>query len=352
MQKKALKRLGLSTLGIIGLILGFNACGATSADIDGTYCPDIEDPTGPSTVVSVVASSSSSTTGGGVGGASGSATASSGSGEEMTTTGSGMEEELPKYDLPAYDEIVSRLHSCHKLSYVQLGNFLRARGVAVPQGNVSDIRTTTTPVFGQSVTLGSIFGGSGATCEMAITESNGTNDPLCPMGEVCFCNQDDKLNQVNRSCLDVGNNSPDAADGYCVAKPSTAGYLYFSGKDSLGVPKLDSRLGEKEEHSTASAMKMMDIFIQSAPQIIANIGDPTRAPACTINGANYPMFNPKDGSCVEESVSCLIGYPANDDHMLLCNLMIQKANSGDQTDIMKKRNIAVAVLLAAAHSCQ
>jgi len=351
MQKKTLKKVGLSTLGIVGLILGFNACGAEAPAIGENYCPDIEDSTSPSATIGVVASSSS-TTGGGVGGASGSATASTGSGEEMST-GSGMEEEepLPEYDVPAYDEIMSRLHSCHKLTYVQLGNFLRARGVAIPQGGVSDIRTTMTPVFGQSVTLGSIFGGSGSVCEMAITESNGTNDPICPMGEVCFCNQDDKLNQVNRSCLDVGNNSPDAADGYCVSKPSTAGYLYFAGKDSLGVPKQDSRLGEKEEHSTASAMKMMDIFIQSAPQIVANIGDPQKAPACTLNGKNYPMFA-GDNTCIEESVSCLIGTPATDDHMLLCNLVLQKAKSGDATDMMKKKNMAVALLLAAAHSCQ
>jgi hypothetical protein len=175
---------------------------------------------------------------------------------------------------------------------------------------------------------------------------------LCPAGEVCFCNQDDKVNEINRGCLDVGNNSPDAKDGYCVSKPSTAGYLYFSGKDALGVPKLDSRLSEKDEHSTASAMRLMDIFVQSAPQIIMNIGNSLKAPACTLNGKNRPMFDPSDGSCVEESVSCLIGQPATEDHMLLCNLIVQKANPGDQTDLTKKRNIAVAVLLSAAHSCQ
>jgi hypothetical protein len=38
--------------------------------------------------------------------------------------------------------------------------------------------------------------------------------------------------------------------------------------------------------------------------------------------------------------------------MLLCNLIVQKANQADQSDVMKKRNIAVAALLSAAHSCQ
>jgi len=346
MHKNTMKKLGWSTLGIITTFLMFNACGSTAPDIDESYCPDVEDLSVSVTVVSVAASTSATTSGGGVGGSQ----VSTGSGEEVST-GSAMEEELPQYDIPNQDEIMSRLHSCRKLTYAQLGNFLKARGVAVPTGNLLDNRTTMTNVFGQSVTLGNIFGGSGATCEMAITDANGTNDPVCSGAEVCFCNQDDKMNQVNRSCLDVGNNSPDAADGYCVSKPSTAGFLYFTGKDALGVPKLDSRLGEKEEHSTASAMKMMDIFIQAAPQIIANISDSSKAPACTLNGKNLPMFA-NDGSCVEESVSCLIGYPATDDHMLLCNLLIQKAKQGDQSDLIKKRNIAVAAMLAAAHSCQ
>lgn len=318
-----------------------SSCGSEAPNIGESYCPEEEIVVTDAATVGPASSTSVSTSG--AGGAPV---------DPPTSTSTGMDvEEQPQYDTPNPDEIVSRLHSCHKLSYVQLGNLLKSRGVAIPLGNISDVRTTQTSVFGMTQTLGSIFGGSGSSCETAVTDANGTNDPVCSGNEVCFCNQDDKMNQVNRSCLDVGNNSPDAADGYCVAKPATAGFLYFTGKDALGVPKLDSRLGEKEEHSTASAMKLMDIFIQAAPQIIANIGDPAKAPACTLGGKNLPMFA-NDGSCVEESVSCLIGTPATDDHMLLCNLLIQKAKQGNASDIMKKRIIAVAALLSAAHSCQ
>ena len=318
------------------ILVGSFACGSNSPDIGENECPDQNEVVSSTTTTQV--SSVVVTTGAG-GSINVSASSSTGG------------EPQQKFDVPSSDEIMSRLHSCHKLSYQQLGNFLRSRGASIPPGNVSDVRTTQVSILGVTQTLGSIFGGSGTSCEMAVTTANGTNDPICPAGEVCFCNQDDKMNQVNRSCLDVGNNSPDAADGYCVSKPATAGYLYFSGKDALGVPKLDSRLGEKEEHSTASAMKLMDIFIQAAPQIIANIGDQTKAPACTLNGKNKPMFA-ADGSCVEESVSCLIGTPATEDHMLLCNLLVSKADKSNLSDVIKKRNIAVAVLLSAAHSCQ
>lgn len=346
MQKKHTNSLLWSLFGIFTTFLLINSCGSTAPDIGENDCPQIEDPQG--ATVSTVVDASSSTTGG-MGGSS-SSSSSVGVDPVATSTGSGMQ--LPQFDVPVNDEIMSRLHGCRKLTYNQLGSFLRSRGVMIPPGTVSDVRTTQVNVFGQTVTLGSIFGGSGAACEMTITDANGTNDPVCGGNEVCFCNQDDKMNQVNRGCLDVGNNSPDAADGYCVSKPATAGYLYFTAKDALGYPKLDSRLGEKEEHSTASAMKLMDIFIQSASQIITNIGDPSKAPACTLNGKNRPMFDPTDGSCVEESVSCLIGTPATDDHMLLCNLLVQKAKVGDAMDLSKKRVVAVATLLSAAHSCQ
>lgn len=322
------------------------ACGATAPDIDPSDCPQQEDPIAANASTVVASSTSVAATGSG-----GSSTVSSSS----ASVGAGGMSMLPQYDVPVADEIMSRLHSCRKLTYTQLGNFLKNRGVAVPTSATSDLKSTTVNVFGMTQTLSQLFGGSGSACEMADTTANGSgpgNDPLCPAGEACFCNQDDKQNEINRTCLDVGNNSPDAKDGYCVTKIPTAGYLYFTGKSSLSVPKLDSRLAEKDEHTTASAMKLMDIFVQSAPQIILNIGDPSKAPACTLNGKNRPMFDPVDGSCVEESVSCLIGQPATDDHMLLCNLIVSKAKPGDLSDTNKKRIVAVSALLSAAHSCQ
>jgi hypothetical protein len=127
-----------------------------------------------------------------------------------------------------------------------------------------------------------------------------------------------------------------------------AGQLYRDAKDALGVPVFDSRLSEKDKHTTASALKLFDIFIQAAPEIIANIQN---QPACQIGGQGHTMFD-TNGSCVEESVSCLLGYPATADHMLLCNLIVEKADPANATDVMKKQRIAVATLLSAAHTCE
>jgi hypothetical protein len=140
--------------------------------------------------------------------------------------------------------------------------------------------------------------------------------------------------------------------GMCVATPESPGFLYSTAADAFSVPKMDSRRQEKDGHTTASAMRLFDIFIQAAPQIIANIENPALAPACVLRGETHPMFDPADGSCVAESISCLIGTPATPDHVLLCNLILDKADPLDPADVERKQHIAVASMLAAAHSCE
>ncbi len=334
------------------------ACGSQGpGDIGSADCPKDNGTTG-------VTSTGAGTTGAG-GTTTTSTSVATGT---ATSTGSSMMAQV--YDPPSAEEIATRLHSCHKLPFNVLATMLSRRGVAmstlpttplfttVGQANTYDGKMTAVMSFGVGTTLGKLLGGSNAACELG-TNIAGNAPGNCGAGEVCFCNQDDKkggdpTNTTPTTCIDsINNGSPvDAPDGYCVAKPATSMFLFLSGKEMWGVPKLDSRTGESDEHTTASAMRLMDIFVQAAPQIIANISDPGKAPACTVNGANKPMFDAGDGSCVADSVSCLIGQPASDDHMLLCNLILQKANPADPADLDKKRRLAVAALLSAAHSCE
>lgn len=136
-----------------------------------------------------------------------------------------------------------------------------------------------------------------------------------------------------------------------VSNPDSAGELYKGAKDTFGVPPQDSRTNERSFHTTAEATKLFDIFLRAAPEIVANIGNPAVAPACSWNGVNKPMFE-ADNSCVKESVSCLLGRPATDDDMTLCNSVVQKADPANSADLTNKKYIAVATLLAAGHTCE
>lgn len=136
-----------------------------------------------------------------------------------------------------------------------------------------------------------------------------------------------------------------------LSNPDSAGELYKGAKDTFGVPPLDSRMNERSFHTTAEATKLFDIFLRAAPEIVANMSDSTKAPACVLNGQSKPMFT-ADNKCVFESVSCLLGRPATSDDMTLCNNLVSKANPMNMSDVTNKKYIAVATLLAAGHTCE
>lgn len=129
--------------------------------------------------------------------------------------------------------------------------------------------------------------------------------------------------------------------------PDTAAELYNEGKNVLGVGKFDAREADKYFHSTDGATKLFDIFVQSADQIIANI---QTSPACMVNGVGAPMFDPDD-TCNTQALSCIMGRPAKEQDLILCDLIVAQ-HDGTATDILRKRQIAVAVFLSAAHTCE
>ncbi len=219
-------------------------------------------------------------------------------------------------------------------------------GICLKDDNNDDQITEMDAVFAELQS----FGGSRNVCQ---NDDNGNVREFasgsiqgCNAGERCYCPSGPCVSNVSTSS---GNNN--GKTGFCVPKVSNGAVLYTSARDALAVPGFDSRKSERDGHTTASALRLFDIFVMSAESIIANISDPAKAPACTRNNNNPDMFA-ADGSCSEEAVSCLIGYPATDDHMLLCNLIVNKADKNDASDVNRKRHIAIATLLSAAHSCE
>ena len=131
--------------------------------------------------------------------------------------------------------------------------------------------------------------------------------------------------------------------------PKSGGQIYKEGKDSLGVANYDARQAEAAFHTTAGATKLFDIFVQSAPEVIANIQS---MPACQMGGVGKPMFDATTGECVYESLSCILGRPAKLEDVKLCNTMLQHAQPGNQADLELKRRITVAAFLSAAFTCE
>jgi hypothetical protein len=123
----------------------------------------------------------------------------------------------------------------------------------------------------------------------------------------------------------------------------SAGQLYQSGEQALGAPNYGARARENVEMTTAGASRLFDTFVAAAPEIIANM--PTR-PECQIAGIGAQMFDASN-ACTADGITCLIGVPATASHIELCNLTVQRASDPE----IGKR-MAVAVLAAAAHTCE
>ncbi|MBL4637701.1 MAG: hypothetical protein JKY56_27850 [Kofleriaceae bacterium] len=124
---------------------------------------------------------------------------------------------------------------------------------------------------------------------------------------------------------------------------ASAGFLWRNGESALGAPKLEVRSRESTDLTTAAAARLFDIFAQAAPEIIAAM--PNMA-SCTIDGVGTAMFN-EVGQCTLDGIACLTGVPATGAHLELCNLMISRASSPEVG-----RELAVAALAAAAHTCE
>ena len=127
------------------------------------------------------------------------------------------------------------------------------------------------------------------------------------------------------------------------SKPPSAGELWKGAAGALGAANYDARVGETILWSSAGAAKLFDIFVQAAPEIIANLPNVDQ---CKLDGMGTAMFDAQD-NCNPDAISCLIGRPAQSEHIAICNGLVKSAS-----DVEAGKRIAVATILSAAHSCE
>ena len=119
----------------------------------------------------------------------------------------------------------------------------------------------------------------------------------------------------------------------------TAGTIWRDGAAALGAPSYATRVRENIDPGLATTSKMFDIYLQAAPEIIASMAS---RPACP--GAR--LFDDA-GRCDWQGISCLLGVPATQTHLAVCNTTVARA-----PDVTSGQQLAVAVLAAAAHTCE
>lgn len=120
---------------------------------------------------------------------------------------------------------------------------------------------------------------------------------------------------------------------------TSAGKIYSDGAQALGAANLGARVRENIDVGLATTAKAFEVWIQAAPEIIAN---QAARPEC----AGAPVID-DNGHCNARGISCLIGVPATPDHVAICEQTIARAQTPDEG-----RRLAVAVIAAAAHTCE
>lgn len=117
-----------------------------------------------------------------------------------------------------------------------------------------------------------------------------------------------------------------------------AGAIYAAGASALGAPIFASRVPEMSFPSTSSLAKEFDIFSAAAPEIVAGFATSPRCSGLTLVQNNQ---------FTQEGLSCLMGKPAEQQHLDLANLCVT-----DATTPALGVEIAIATILAAAHTSE
>jgi len=127
------------------------------------------------------------------------------------------------------------------------------------------------------------------------------------------------------------------------AEGSSAGALFRESDQALGAPNYGARISESTDVTVATASRLFDIFVQAAPEIIAAMPS---LEACKIGERGATMFD-AEGACTADGISCLLGVPATETHVALCDTFVARASTPEIG-----RAIAVASMLAANFTCE
>lgn len=124
---------------------------------------------------------------------------------------------------------------------------------------------------------------------------------------------------------------------------NSAGAIYKAGAQALGQADYGARVPNAIDLTTAGATKLFDILTEAAPEVIASAA---QQPSCALAGVAQPVFA-ADGTCNKAGLSCIQGYPATQAQLDLCNNILSSASTPTIG-----QSLAVATLMAAAHTCE
>lgn len=124
----------------------------------------------------------------------------------------------------------------------------------------------------------------------------------------------------------------------------SAGQLYTQGFSAMSAPNYAARVKEGLAVTISGASREFDILAAGATEIITNV--PNLARCKDAAGTAAAVFD-ASGKCQASGLTCILGVPATQAHLDLCNLTVTRASTPQIGQRM-----AVAVMMAAAYTCE
>jgi len=124
---------------------------------------------------------------------------------------------------------------------------------------------------------------------------------------------------------------------------TNAGRMWRDASQALGAANLGGRISETTEPTVAIDSRLFDIYSQAAAEMLQSLEQSTACPGTK-------LFDDA-GKCLADGISCVTGTQASQAQVDLCNVMVARAKpSATDPDLAKK--LAIATILAAAHTCE
>jgi hypothetical protein len=192
---------------------------------------------------------------------------------------------------------------------------------------------------------GSTVGGEGNTFDHEGDALGPESDPFAVLQRV-QAEGPPEISTKMHSCqkmryTTVGNVLTALGVNMAATAATSAGVLYKGGAQAMGSPNYAARVPESIELTTSGATKLFDIFVQAAPEIIAAF--PTTAKKA---GAAVTLFD-ANNKFTSDGIAFLQGAPATQAQIDLLNNVATSASTP-----AIGQTLAVATLLAAAHTCE
>lgn len=132
------------------------------------------------------------------------------------------------------------------------------------------------------------------------------------------------------------------------ATADSAGVLYRSGSNIMGVANYPARVAEADRNSTGGVTRMFDMFLAVADEMVT-----TTNPNGSITGTGCPgtaLFL-ADNSCNADGFACLLGAPLTSVQLMECTNAVKRIASLTSNDFIRAKRMTVATIASSAYLC-